>query len=620
MRIFVLIWLGLLINAYGGVWIPTSGQITPGGKIIFNLPFPVLNDPDLEEGFFSIPRLNPANFKRILAVAGKGSSPNLVEYLPGLFLPSENPTGYVVIEESNKILKGRTRKEPGFIAKRFSKTLQGAQSLPEIEEIPSKMEDFGKWRPGDSIAFRKTDELKVNAAYGAKTFFDYGVASTISADWDVLIRFPYIAENPEKKMLVFVSYSIPAGSKYFFDKGGFPENVNLFKLWGKSQTIKYLFDLSNTKTAPLLKIVHFEGNQKNQETLENVNALLAYQEALKGNLIPANLLSQLKIYGVRKIFEEEEEEKIKGQGPKSIKIPFEIDANFKKGSTLISGRGRAIPGNLFLENEAVYFVQDFSGLPKDSSSLKTFVGFLQQINNLGKIGGASYRRLSAILKSQFKYINIDREEYFRELKRDFLAVGFPESSLIPNTPKDKVGDLEILLDVSLSNVALDVLMNLPDEYPENVLVNQANDNLTEFFRNKVDGNYEICEYYGEKDLNKCIFISKKRTFAAMTGAYKALKEMKQKRNERNYEEFLRAFGEFGKTFAENRFSLVTFLRFIGHNFQATLQGEEKFRDERIITVDGRPSLAPFEIKIQIQGPNINPYTKVLRNTLRKQNN
>lgn len=593
------------------IWIPSPGQPSPDGKIIFNL---VFQESNLGEGFFPIQSGRPYNFKRILAVPGKWASPNLVEYSPDLFLPSENPAGYLVVEDSNKILKGQTRNEAGFLVKRFAPTLKDAQDLPEIDDIPLKIEDFSKWKPGDSIVFRKKEVLKVNAAYGANTFYDFGVVSSISANWDVLIRLPYKTENPENKQLVFVSYSIPEGSNYRYDKGGFQENVNLFKLWGQSKTFKFIFDLSNKKIAPPLKIVSIESNQKTQEIVENSSSLIAYQEALRGNLILANLLSQRKIYGVRKIFEEEEEVK---QSAKGFKIPWEMDVNFRKGKYFISGKAITLPGNLLLENVAVHYSQDFANLQKESLSsnpIKTFVGFFQQINNTGKIGGTSNRRFSATLKFQINYSNIHRDQYFQDFKNSFLDLGFLDDSLLPNPLKGKMGNLELNLDVILSNVAIDVLMNLPDEYPENVLINEANDYVIEHFKNKTDSNNEICENYGEKDLNKCIFICKKRTFQAMTNAYRALKDMKLKRDDRNYEEFLRSFGKFGTAFAENRYSLITFLRFIGHNFRPNLQGLGKFWDPRFITVDGKKTLAPLEIKIQIKGPNISPFIKKFRNT------
>ncbi len=159
-----------------------------------------------EGGFFPVSDEGGLNFKRVLAVSGKDLDFNLVEYSPGLILPPENQAGYLVVEDSKRRprlgLEDSTLFEPGFLLKRFSPSLAAIVELPEINEIPSKIPDFKKWSPGDSIAFQKNTNLLVNIAYGGKTIVDFGVVGSISSSWNILVSL--ISEN--KNLVVKVVY------------------------------------------------------------------------------------------------------------------------------------------------------------------------------------------------------------------------------------------------------------------------------------------------------------------------------------------------------------------------------------------------------------------------------
>lgn len=612
MKIFILFCLVLTSFTYAGVWIPSPVQISPEGIFYFDMPFPepvqmVSNTSDL--GFFPVSGENGLNFKRVLAISGKDLDFNLVEYSPGLILPPENPAGYLVVENSKKRpridLDDKTLIEPGFLVKRFSPTLAAIQELPEVNEIPTKIENFKKWNLGDSIAYQKITNLSVNVAYGAKTFFDFGVVGFISSTWDILVS---LVSN-QKNLVVKVSYKKQPGAKYLFDKGSFTENVNLFKLWGASQTFSFIFDLSNSKVVKDLKILNFQGTPK---MVEDANSLMAYQEALKGNLVLANMLSQRKGFGVRKIFEEEDESKLKNQiVPGGLKVSWKFDPSFKRGTSIFSAKSKTFEGNLLLENILGFYSQEISSTSVQKK-IRIFANYLQQITPLDQVAGIPDRRYGASFKVVKFLKDIEKEEAINQVQQSFIKIGLSRNLLSKNLPLTKIANLELSLDLALSNIAIEVLMNLPNEYPENVLVNEANEYVMDFFKNSTNADQEICEDYGAKAMSQCMFLAKTKTLQGMTTAYRALQKMKINSKEKNYSEFNKSFAEFGRGFIENRFTLVTFLKLVKSHLIPDSSDLGKFTKERMVMDEEKLIKPPFEIRIQIKGSNFAPFSKVMR--------
>lgn len=609
MKIFILFCLVLISSTYAGIWIPSPVQISPEGIVYFDLPFPApvqMASDGREAGFFPVSDGGGLNFKRVLAVSGKDLDFNLVEYSPGLILPPENQAGYLVIENSKRRPKLKLEDsvliEPGILLKRFSPSLAAIQELPEINEIPSKIPDFKKWRPGDSIAFQKNTNLLVNIAYGGKTIVDFGVVGSISSSWNILVSLISATKN----LVVKVVYKKNPGVNYTFDKGVFGENVNLFKLWGESKTFSFIFDLSNSNEANPLKIVNIGGNQK---MVEGANALMAYQEALKGNLVIANLLAQRKVYGVRKIFEEEEESRFKNQNvPGGLKVAWKFDPSFKMGTSIFSAKSKNFEGNLLLENMVGFFSQEMRN-STDSKKIRIFTNYLQQINHLDQAVGIPERRYGASFKAVRFLKEIEKEDVLNQLQATLFKIGFSKELLSKKISVAKIENMEMDLDLALSNVAIDVLMNLPGEYPENVLINEANKSVVEFFQNTVNPKQEICDDYRAKDINQCIFLVKTKTLQTITNAYRALQKMNSQRMEKNYTEFNKSFGDFGRAFIENKFTMMTFLKLIQFQFSSDF---EKTAKERMVMHDGNLIKAPFIIRIQIKGSNMPPISRVMR--------
>ena len=149
-------------------------------------------------------------------------------------------------------------------------------------------------------------------------------------------------------------------------------------------------------------------------------------------------------------------------------------------------------------------------------------------------------------------------------------------------------------------------MNIPDEYPENVLVNESNENLMGLSEG------ELCQDYGIQNKNQCLFTAKKKNIETMTMAYMALKMIKKQRNEGDYLEFVNSFNQLGKVFVENKFISMLFLKLIGFIYQPSSIGPAKFSQERKVEVDGKLIRAPFEVKISIRAPKMAQINKTLK--------
>jgi hypothetical protein len=611
MRIIFLLFL-VISSVHSGVWIPGPIRVDPQGVAFLSVSYPnpmnmALNPNEANQsGFFSTFDGNDFDFKRVLAIPGVDSDSNLMEYAPLLFLPGDNKDGYFVVENSKKMLKvkldGVVGIQPGFFSIRFVPTFSNISELKDPDKIPLNPSDFSNWSAGDVLTFRKSSDLLVNYAFGAKTFLDYGVSASISSTWDIQIsRLNY----PGKVLMIKVNIKKGKDAPYWVYKGNYSEEVNLYKLWGKSNEFTYEFDLTNQNISPPLKILSYTREGTIEKKVENANSLMAYQEALKGNLIIANLLSQKKIFGVKKIFEEDEEIKIKTQPiSKRLGITWKFDSNFKKGIPQIVGKLKSFPGDLLLENVVgIYF-------PENKN--KIFAGFLQQISHLDEDSRRVERRFGASLKTVHFFKEIDRVQLRGELEHAVFRGGFSNTPLFPEITVDKILGLKLTMDFQFSNLAVDLLLNLPEEYPFSALINEANDSIGQHFKRFVGIDQELCRDYLEKNLTQCIFNTRKRTYQAMTDGYKALSKMKQLRNAGNYMEFFKGFSEFGKAFVENRFVIGTFIKFMGWQYDPSLKRDQRFTNPRTVKENNKEIKVPYFLHMEIVGENIPKLQKTIR--------
>ncbi len=597
------------------MWIPGNIQDLEDGSSLARFPYPNPIDLALNPGI-SLNTGFQANlgdyddeFKRILALDGDLAL-NLSEIGKGLFVPSENPAGYLLVERSRKVLRFETKfmegVQPGYFAIRHFQNLSKMGELSNNIEVPIKGSDFLKWSPGDLVIFRKTGPLFFNLGYASKKILDFGISGSLNSTWEVqVLRLP----APEKKLMVRLNYKRFPNAAFSGDFGQFSEKVNLIRFWGKSQKFSFEFDLSNQKTIPSIRVK----TGTSEMTYNNVNAQAAYEAALKGNFVLANLLYQSKGMGVQKIFDEDYEGSIKSQKLlEKPNVPFKFEPISGNGQPVMILKAKVFPGNVLLENVLSNIFSHIKEL-EFGEVKKEFLFYFQQITPLDEGNGNSFRRFSATFKG-IRFIKESyRQQFFLELESFLLGSGFDGKIFNPNMTVDIIKNLNLKIEIKLSSTAMDVLMNLPDEYPENVLINHANEFIGEHFKKIIDVNQEVCQEVRTKNFSQCVFQVRKNTYQAMGNAIKSLRKMKASKNLGNYVEFLRSLSEFGASFIENRFVIGTFLKFIHSQYDPHLPYTQRFENPRIVVVGGKKTKIPSILTFEIKGENISPYSKTLRN-------
>jgi hypothetical protein len=629
------------------IWIPSTIIISPTGDIAHKFPLPTSSDPgsgvgdSLGGGFFPVVGGSITNFKRIFALEGERGGPKkskpLVEVSKGVFLPASSLGGYRVLEQSNKSLSltlaatmgpggwaglnlsfavsGTFAK--GYQTNRYAKSIHDIKKNPKVK-IPETIKELKNFSPGDSLAFNKKFTLGFSVSAAAGIIAQVGVGGSIASSWNVAFQIPSKKENPRGAPMVRLTYAKMKDKSFSVNAGNLISSFSIARAWGKSQSFEYLFDLSNKRKVPKINLKTEQKKGKVKETsIANVDVLMAYQEAIRGNLILADELAQRKKFGVTKVSETEKTSRgvTKSAG---FKLPFLFNANFSRGKTFTMGKTKQFGNNKLVEEWLGVFNQQSttSGIiSKDSKRLNMFTGNYQQISPIKKMGDKVARRYSANYKYVYERNKVDVDKMQEELRKVRYKVGFMKHLRgleIKPSGGNKVGSLKIELDVMLSNVATDELIKVAQKYGQAVLVKESLDYLEGFFANVKDAKAEICERYKTRILKECIFTTKRQTKSAMKTAYKALMTMQKHKKDVNYKDFVQSYADFGQGFIENRFTLKTFLRMLRYEFNPKAQGKAKWAKEKFVRFDGKRTHVPYEVKIKIQGTHIAPFQKVLK--------
>jgi hypothetical protein len=629
------------------IWIPSTIKIGPTGDIKHKFPFPTKADPGrafgsssgYSAGFYPTIGGTISNFKRVFALTGERPNEKvrkLVETEKGFFLPANNNAGYRVVEQSTKSLKlafaasigpggwaglslsfsisGSFAK--GYMANRFAENLNHTTKLPKVE-IPETLKQIKNWNPGDSLAYNKKMALGFNAGFGMSTYAKAGFAATVATLWNVAFQFPSEKENPQNKPMVKLSYSKGKDKSVSLSGSNLLANFSLSRLWGKSKSFEYVFDLSNKKKVSELKISAEVSGKKKDSVVKNVTTLMAYQEAIRGNLIIADMLSEKKGMGIKRLSENEKKSKTTKVSAQ-FKVPWVYNANFSKGKTFTSGQTKKLRDDLLVENWIGVFNQETKTAGTISKNMKRtnmFSGNYQQVTPLKKMDGNLIRRYSGNYKYYYTRQDVSIEKMQEELRKVREKIGFMKNLKgleIKTTKVGKVGDLAIEVDVALSNVATDELINVAQRYGRNVLTNEAVNYMEGFFKNVTDAKREICTRYKTRLLKECIFTTRRQIKSAMKTAFNALIKMKKHRDDVDYKKFVQAYADFGKGLIENRFTLKTFLRMLRFDYNPNATGKTKFAKEKFILVDGKRIHVPYKVNIKIKGTHIAPVEKVLK--------
>jgi hypothetical protein len=642
--------------SYGSsIWIPSTLSVTPAGEIKQSIPLPN-QSPDVSKGKISSGGFYPpisgayTNFKRIFALQNSFRNVSQFKTVEGNLLPSRNPKGYQVLEQSTTDIgvpiplgAGIDIASAAFFSVfgvsfslpvRFSKGYTASWSVKTLAEAKKKRKVkipydtktlVENWNLGDSVSFRRQLGIGINVAVGNMAA-RVGVGVVLNSSWMYSLIRPL--DSDIRRPLIKLTYAKAKDAGIKLEAGNALGGLSLEKIFEKSKSFSYLIDLSNNNKKDLT-ITSGSKAKKKMASIKGANALMAYKLATMGNLVVADLLSTKDMkFGVKKI--KERKEKSRGLYKKGgISIPFLFNANFSAGKAYSISNTKLMDDDTHVENiTGIYSKKtETSGrISREKRRVSFFSGFVQQITPKGSSNEGRIRRYAGGWKYLYLRSKVKRKKVLKELKRVRYMIGFMKELKGLKIPTKDIGDFQVEVDLKLSNYATDELIKVAEKMGERGLVNEAVAYLEGFFSNVKDVKDEICiGGAGPKFrmLRECKFTTKNQVKSAMKTAYRALMKLKKFRDKQNYKGFVQAYADFGKGFINSRFSMKTFLRMLRYKCTPTffnkLKGQSEVTAEnlkkvcplKVISIDGRPSKVPYEVKISIKGTNIAPWEKVL---------
>lgn len=608
-------------------WIPPKITVTADGRLSQNLVLPNFQqegpDPtqDFEGGFYPLLNTKFVSFKRIFAV--EPASENLVESEKGVLVSAQSKNGYRVIEQSElgiavpiPIMQSEGLPVTfsigvtpsigkGWTSSRFVQTFEETKKVKALK-LPIDDLTISEWRPRDEFYYNRTKGISVNASVGTKGI-SIGAAVFIDSIWNVNID-----RLDQNKFTISYMNALDKGVKVYGSAtiAGF----SLDKVWGESKSFFYSFDLSNTRIEKDLKIETFYEGKKEDKIIKEASVKKAFLNAIKGDLVLADMLSKEKGFGVEKISETDTRSKVLKKSA-YFSIPVLLSVNFQKGKANLVNNSKLIQEDILAEQLIGVYTKEFqtSGmLSKNAQENLVFTGNFQQVTPLAKPEGKILRRYSANFKYLYMRNKVDANKLQLELKRLRFLIGQMKELKDLQVPEKEIGSLKIELDLLLSDMATDELMDFAQKTTEPDFSKEAINYLEGFFKNVADAAEETCKDMGLEYKIRCLPTLKNETNAGMKEAYKALRQMSLEKGNQNYDKFTRAFADFGKAMSTNRFTLKTILRMI--KFEKAEQTDGEFvrpPDKLRKTKSGRIIKIPFEMHFSMEGTNLAPYKRIL---------
>lgn len=608
-------------------WIPPKITVTADGRLSQNLVLPNFQQEgpsptqDFEGGFYPLLNTKFVSFKRVFAI--DSDTQNLAPSEKGVLVSAQSKNGYRVIEQSDLGISvpipimqseglpvtfsiGVTPSiGKGWTSSRFVQTFEETKKVKALK-LPIDDITMNEWRPKDEFYYHRNKGISVNASVGAKGF-SVGAAVFIDSVWNVNID-----RIDQNKFSISYMNALDKGVKVYGSAtiAGF----SIDKLWGESKSFFYSFDLSSKRIEKNLKIeTNYEG-KKEEIIIKEASVRKAFLNAMKGDLVLADMLSKEKGFGVEKISETDTRSKTLKRSA-YFSIPVLLSITSQKGKSNIVNNSKLIQEDILAEQLIGVYAKEFqtSGmLSKNAQENLLFTGNFQQITPLAKPEGKVLRRYSANFKYLYMRNKVDADKLQLELKRLRFLIGQMKELKDLKVPEKEIGSLKIEVDLLLSDMATDELMNMAQKTSEQDFSKEAINYLEGFFKNVGDAAEETCKDMGLEYKISCQPLLRKQTNDGMKEAYRALRVMHAEKENQNYDNFVKAFADFGQAMSTNRFSLKTILRMV--KFEKVEQTEGEFvrpPDKVRKAKSGRIIKIPFEIHFSMEGTNLAPYKRIL---------
>ncbi|MDC0255872.1 hypothetical protein OAK75_13305 [Bacteriovoracales bacterium] len=616
--VFIFSFLIITLKSYAGdFWLPAQVVIMPDGTLTHNFPFPLEKTDSMlgSHGFGVWPSVVGSfnKFKRIVALDAPQGSLNpqkMVEGDDGVLRIGQNRHGYRIIQHKNwsiglgltsgifgngMLLPAVTLGVTGsygknVVSNRYIKNLRDEKRLPN-PKIPRSKKDLEKWKEDDFLSWTTTKDVAFAvgggfgpAAIGATVLGTSSFNMSVkklgkdSAPYDVAVTM----EKAKGKGWNINASIMVAGAAYN-------------KMLEKAKSWTYYFDLDAKAKAKIRFFPSKHVRNWKKSIKIDLSAEKIYKEMLAGNLVPANIIGRMsksnqKKFGVAPIDLTVSASKTKSRSY-ALSVPFLISGSYSRGKSFSVALTKQINddsiGTTLL---GVYNKEYETGgwLSQNSQRTRMFSGNYQKVAPINPNSNkAIQRRYSGSYKYFYTRNKVDGKKLKKELKYLERKVGFPKELSIPAPDKAKLGTIQIELDVRISDLATDVLMETAHKMSKNQFVELGMKDATQFFAG--DWEYkDICK-------NARLTCQRKKTMQtkqAMQTAYNGLKKMKYHKDKLDYANFVKAYADFGRGFIKNRFTFKTILHL-------TRKARDTAKDPAVM------------INFKISGTSLPPYKKDL---------
>ncbi len=562
-------------------WLPAQIVIQPDGSLTHNFPFPLEKTDSMmgTHGFGVWPNVTGSLniFKRIIAVDPKPEAlkpENMVRDADGVMRLKNNRAGYRVIQHKNwnigggltsaifgsgMLLPAATLTLTGtygrnIVASRWIKDFRNAKNLPK-PKIPRSKQDLSKWHEEDFLSWTSTKDIAFAAGAG---FGPAAVGATLmgSSTFNIGVKKLDKSKAPYD---VEVTMERAKGKGWNVNASVMVAGAAYSKMVDKAKSWTYHFDLDAKKKAKV-KFFPAKGMKPWEGITVDLDALSIYKEFLAGNLVPANVAAALgnaKSFGIRQIDETKTKTKTRSKSV-GVSIPFLISSNYSKGQSFsVSSSKHLDEDTIGTTLLGVYNKEYETGgwLSKNAQRTRMFSGNYQKVAPIDpNSNDPVMRRYSGSYKYVYIRNKVDGKKLKKELKYLERKIGFQNQLKINIPDKIKLGTIQIELDLRISNLATDHLMNMAQKLSKNQFVNLGMTDAKQFF----DGDWK----YLDVCMNRRLTCQKKKTTQtkqAMEKAYNGLREMYQHKNKLDYKSFVKSFAKFGEGLIKNRFTFKTIL-------------------------------------------------------------
>ncbi len=406
------------------------------------------------------------------------------------------------------------------------------KAIKKQKRIPYFATDMLGWKEGDSVFFQSAGGIAFTGKIGA---YGFGIGPTfvVSGSWGT-----YVEKMEDNK--VFVQQMQGEAGKAHLVAGTYIAEISCGLIKELTKGFSYVYDLNNQDAAK------------------------AYEDMLKGNVIPTQRMSEgpsnsfiIKVDS----FDKAKQSRVQQF---SMGIPFLnytakrekyfehvtriLDLNDKTTETYFAGNFAQTYGHV-LNRHRITRVGFYTGLKVDNNEEeRQFVDYAGTFNWYYSSDHSSPRKLNRALKRLFKKTGLESE----------LGANFPNEKKLKYTA--------ITYNLNLPSRFINYMMKM---HADKLLLEQYKHDtqreLEHYFENQSDP-YNLClahitkiDWLGCKSMHKQ---SLRHSFKKMGHSLDTMRDSMIDREqveaeESSYKEFVRGFTEFGNTFVQNIFLFNT---------------------------------------------------------------